>query len=40
MGAERGWEQTLGKLEERHERWLVSGLLILLGILMLAGKWH
>lgn len=40
MGAERGWEQTLGKLEERHERWLVSGLLILLGILMSAGKWH
>ncbi|GBC98245.1 hypothetical protein HRbin17_00745 [bacterium HR17] len=40
MGAQWGWERMFRHLSERHERWLSSGLLLLLGAFMLLGRWH
>lgn len=40
MAAHMGLERGLQKLGEKHERFVVSTLLIILGLLMLLGKWH
>ncbi len=40
MTAHKGWERTLQRLSENHERWVASGLLLVLGTVMLFGGWH
>lgn len=38
--AQKGWERTLQRLSERHERWVTSSLLLMLGAVMFFGGWH
>ncbi len=36
----RGWERSLARLHEAHERYFVSGVLLVLGLLLLFGHLH